>query len=167
MPEWSVRRIERGRQRRATAKGAPGQPKSVPSPETDSGVSCCPSCSANLLPAVRSDLVRLAHGSVPGELLVVTEIVVGRAVGQKGDYVAADTQHLRHPELAVVAIRRAIVLGPEGVVVLPPVVYVDAAVTGVFVHGLAGDFAADEITPRALIAGDLIDFLPEVFEVLE
>ncbi len=43
----------------------------------------------------------------------------------------------------------------------------DAAVTGVFVHGLAGDFAADEITPRALIAGDLIDNLSEVFEALE
>jgi len=43
----------------------------------------------------------------------------------------------------------------------------DAAVVGVFVHGLAGDFAADEITPRALIAGDIIDYLSEVFEALE
>jgi NAD(P)H-hydrate epimerase len=42
-----------------------------------------------------------------------------------------------------------------------------AAVAAVFVHGLAGDFAADEITPRALIAGDLIDNLSEVFEALE
>lgn len=43
----------------------------------------------------------------------------------------------------------------------------DAAVAAVFVHGLAGDFASDEITPRALIAGDLIDNLSEVFEALE
>ena len=39
----------------------------------------------------------------------------------------------------------------------------DAAVCGVYIHGLAGDLAAADLTPRALIAGDLIDFLPEVF----
>ncbi|MBD3257686.1 NAD(P)H-hydrate dehydratase [candidate division GN15 bacterium] len=44
---------------------------------------------------------------------------------------------------------------------------VDAAVVAVYVHGLAGDFAAESLTPRALIAGDLIDFLPQVFELLE
>ena len=43
----------------------------------------------------------------------------------------------------------------------------NAAVAGVFVHGLAGDFAADEITPRTLIAGDIIDNLSEVFETLD
>jgi NAD(P)H-hydrate repair Nnr-like enzyme with NAD(P)H-hydrate dehydratase domain len=37
----------------------------------------------------------------------------------------------------------------------------------VFIHGLAGDLAADKLTPRALIAGDLIDFFPEVFRLLE
>jgi len=43
----------------------------------------------------------------------------------------------------------------------------EAAVAGVFIHGLAGDFAADALTPRAMIAGDMIDFLPEVFQMLE
>ena len=42
----------------------------------------------------------------------------------------------------------------------------DAAVCGAFIHGTAGDIAADALTPRAMIAGDLIDFLPEVFELL-
>jgi NAD(P)H-hydrate epimerase len=43
----------------------------------------------------------------------------------------------------------------------------EAAVLGVFVHGLAGDLAADALTPRAMIAGDMIDFLPEVFQLLD
>ncbi|MCX6835522.1 MAG: hypothetical protein NTW07_10385 [candidate division Zixibacteria bacterium] len=43
----------------------------------------------------------------------------------------------------------------------------EAAVAGVFIHGLAGDLAADALTPRAMIAGDMIDFLPEVFQMLE
>ncbi len=41
---------------------------------------------------------------------------------------------------------------------------IDAAVAGCFVHGLAGDFAVDEMTERALIAGDVIDFLPAAFD---
>jgi hydroxyethylthiazole kinase-like uncharacterized protein yjeF len=44
---------------------------------------------------------------------------------------------------------------------------VDAAVCGVYVHGLAGDIAAEELTPRAMIAGDMIRFLPNVFQILE
>ncbi len=43
----------------------------------------------------------------------------------------------------------------------------DAALCGVYAHGLAGDIAASELTERAIIAGDLVDFLPEVFEFLE
>ncbi len=43
----------------------------------------------------------------------------------------------------------------------------EAAAAGVFIHGLAGDLAADALTPRAMIAGDIIDFLPEVFRMLE
>jgi NAD(P)H-hydrate epimerase len=43
----------------------------------------------------------------------------------------------------------------------------DAARAGVFIHGLAGDFAGDAYTPRAMIAGDMIDMLPRVFELLE
>jgi hydroxyethylthiazole kinase-like uncharacterized protein yjeF len=43
----------------------------------------------------------------------------------------------------------------------------EAAVAGVFMHGLAGDLAAEDLTPRAMIAGDMIDFLPEVFQILE
>jgi len=43
---------------------------------------------------------------------------------------------------------------------------INAAVCGVYVHGLAGDLAADELTERSVIAGDLIDFLPQAFETL-
>jgi len=42
----------------------------------------------------------------------------------------------------------------------------DAAVCGVYIHGLAGDFAATDLTDRAMIAGDLIDYLPDAFSVL-
>ncbi len=43
---------------------------------------------------------------------------------------------------------------------------VDAAICAVYMHGLAGDLAADDLTPRAMIAGDLIAYLGEVFEEL-
>ncbi|MCP4683822.1 MAG: NAD(P)H-hydrate dehydratase [bacterium] len=44
---------------------------------------------------------------------------------------------------------------------------IDAAVCGVYVHGLAGDLAAEALTARAMIAGDMIEYLPQVFEVLD
>lgn len=43
----------------------------------------------------------------------------------------------------------------------------DAACVGVYVHGLAGDIAAHEKTARAMIAGDLIDALPQAWNQLE
>ncbi|NLD27710.1 MAG: NAD(P)H-hydrate dehydratase [Myxococcales bacterium] len=43
----------------------------------------------------------------------------------------------------------------------------DAACAGVFVHGMAGDFAASEIGERALITSDLIKNLPRVFSSIE
>ncbi|UCG60292.1 MAG: NAD(P)H-hydrate dehydratase [Candidatus Zixiibacteriota bacterium] len=43
----------------------------------------------------------------------------------------------------------------------------DAALCAVHIHGFAGDIAAMELTERAVIAGDIIDFLPDVFEFLE
>ncbi len=42
----------------------------------------------------------------------------------------------------------------------------DAAICGAFIHGTAGDIAADALTPRAMIAGDMIDSLPEAFALL-
>ncbi len=42
----------------------------------------------------------------------------------------------------------------------------DAAVAGAYIHGLAGDIAADEITERSLIAGDMIDYLPAAFSLM-
>ena len=39
----------------------------------------------------------------------------------------------------------------------------DAAIAGVFLHGLAGDLAAHKISENALIAGDLIDCLGKAF----
>jgi NAD(P)H-hydrate epimerase len=43
---------------------------------------------------------------------------------------------------------------------------IGAALCGVFVHGLAGDIAADVLTERAMVAGDIIEFLPAAFESL-
>ena len=40
----------------------------------------------------------------------------------------------------------------------------DAASLGVYVHGLAGDFAAQKLGTRSLIASDIIDFLPQVLK---
>ena len=40
----------------------------------------------------------------------------------------------------------------------------DAAHIGVFLHGLAGDFAAHELSEFSMIASDIIKFLPEAFK---
>ncbi|MFQ3573215.1 MAG: NAD(P)H-hydrate dehydratase [Thermodesulfovibrionales bacterium] len=42
----------------------------------------------------------------------------------------------------------------------------DAAVAGVYVHGLAGDIARDRYGEHALIAGDIINCLPDAFKDL-
>ena len=42
----------------------------------------------------------------------------------------------------------------------------DAACLGVYLHGLAGDLAAEERTQQGMIAGDLIDFLPRAIQRL-
>lgn len=41
-----------------------------------------------------------------------------------------------------------------------------AALCGVYIHGLAGDIAAAELTRTAMIAGDMITCLPETFRIL-
>lgn len=43
----------------------------------------------------------------------------------------------------------------------------DACLLGVYLHGLAGDVAADTFTQQAMIAGDIIDSLGEAFKVLD
>lgn len=43
----------------------------------------------------------------------------------------------------------------------------DAARLGVYLHGLAGDLAAEVKTERALIARDVLDALPEAWRILE
>jgi len=40
----------------------------------------------------------------------------------------------------------------------------DAAILGVYLHGLCGDLAADEMGEESLIATDLIDFIPTAFQ---
>ncbi|WP_372644227.1 NAD(P)H-hydrate dehydratase, partial [Ancylomarina sp.] len=40
----------------------------------------------------------------------------------------------------------------------------DAALVGVYMHGLAGDLAADEVGEEALIASDIVKFLPEAWK---
>ncbi len=42
-----------------------------------------------------------------------------------------------------------------------------AALLGVFVHGLAGDLAAAELSQQSLIAGDVIDYLGKAFRLLQ
>lgn len=39
----------------------------------------------------------------------------------------------------------------------------EAAILGVYLHGLAGDFAAEELGRRSMTAMDLIEYLPEAF----
>ena len=50
-------------------------------------------------------------------------------------------------------------LGPAG----QPV---DAAVAGVAIHGLAGELAGDDLSEYSVVAGDLVEYLPEVFKGL-
>lgn len=47
---------------------------------------------------------------------------------------------------------------------MPPL---EAAVCGVYIHGLAGDLAIENIHPRSLLAGDLIEHLSYAFTALE
>jgi len=42
----------------------------------------------------------------------------------------------------------------------------DAARLGVYLHGLSGDLAAEALTPRAMIAGDMLRYLPEAWRRL-
>jgi NAD(P)H-hydrate epimerase len=42
----------------------------------------------------------------------------------------------------------------------------DAAVLGVYLHGLAGDFAANALSKEAMVAGDIVTFLPQAFLTL-
>lgn len=42
----------------------------------------------------------------------------------------------------------------------------DAAILGVYLHGLAGDIAADEKTVYGMVAGDIIDKLPDAFKLI-
>lgn len=44
---------------------------------------------------------------------------------------------------------------------------IDAARIGVYIHGLAGDIAASTLGRRGMIAGDIIDSMPEAIEFVE
>ena len=44
---------------------------------------------------------------------------------------------------------------------------IDAAVCAVYVHGLAGDLAADDLGARSVIAGDIAAYLPDAFQLVE
>ena len=42
----------------------------------------------------------------------------------------------------------------------------DACVVGVYLHGLAGDLAANDLGEESLTAGDIIQYLPKAFKQL-
>lgn len=43
----------------------------------------------------------------------------------------------------------------------------DAAIVGVYLHGLAGDLGSEVLTETALAAGDIVQFLPEAWTLVE
>jgi len=43
----------------------------------------------------------------------------------------------------------------------------DAAILGVYVHGLAGDLASDDSSEESLIAGDIIEYLGFAFQYIK
>ena len=43
----------------------------------------------------------------------------------------------------------------------------DACIVGVYLHGLAGDIAAQELGEESLVAGDIINYLPRAFKRLK
>ena len=45
----------------------------------------------------------------------------------------------------------------------PHVEPLEAAILGVYLHGLAGDFAAEELGRWAVMATDVIEYLPDAF----
>lgn len=43
----------------------------------------------------------------------------------------------------------------------------DASITGVYIHGLSGDLAADELSKTSMLPSDIIDHLPQIFKAIE
>jgi NAD(P)H-hydrate epimerase len=43
----------------------------------------------------------------------------------------------------------------------------EACLVGVYLHGLAGDLAANDLGEESLVAGDLIRYLPKAFKRLK
>ena len=39
----------------------------------------------------------------------------------------------------------------------------NACVLGVYMHGLSGDIAAEKLSQEAMIAGDIVDSMPDAF----
>ena len=43
----------------------------------------------------------------------------------------------------------------------------DASVVGVYIHGLSGDLAADELSKTSMLPSDIIKYLPQIFKAIE
>ncbi len=43
----------------------------------------------------------------------------------------------------------------------------DASIVGVYIHGLSGDLAADELSKTSMLPSDIIDHLPQIFKAIE
>jgi len=116
---------------------------------------------------VWDDLIGLPHRRIPGELTPIAGVVVARAVGHQHHDDAAVALHLGHPKLALEAIRLAVAIGPEGVVVFSAGVVFHPALVRVALQGrgqhagvqdlLAADCAAvcaQEVADFRQVVGD-------------
>ena len=135
-----------------------------------------------------SDLVLTPH---PGEYARLTGVIVPEDVQEKINSILRAARELA----AVIVLKGSptLVAEPQGACYLNPtgnagmatggsgdvlsgmigsflaqgLSSLDAALCGVYLHGLAGDLAADALTQRAMIAGDIITYLPEAFEEID
>lgn len=146
----------------------------------------------SLKPEILSKLPRTAILTPhPGEFARLIDASVAEVLEKKLDLVPAFTK--KYGVYLVLKGYRTLVADPEGRIFINPTGNpgmatggsgdvlsgmiasmlmqqrdpLQAAIAAVYVHGLSGDLAAQKIGERALIAGDLIRFLPRALKTME